>query len=184
MLHNLLHKLLHDREKVIKKRLSFFVNIAQMAPTKKSSSSPKIRSSSSSISLKKVKGENFYRNAKQVARLKVLNGGKPIRDKDGKIIQAAAFQKGEEDAKPGRVQPDRRWFGELSPISAFHARYEHITRQYQGHLANGSGPLQNKSLYQEKRPLFCLTTTEQVTHDTVRRCCQHTPSQGLHLRLL
>jgi hypothetical protein len=92
-----------------------------MAPIKKSSSSPKIRSSSSSVSLKKVKGENFYRNAKQVARLKVLNGGKPIRDKDGKIIQAAAFQKGEEDTKPGRVQPDRRWFGEFSPISAFHA---------------------------------------------------------------
>ncbi|KIO26938.1 hypothetical protein M407DRAFT_7529 [Tulasnella calospora MUT 4182] len=43
----------------------------------------------------------------------MLTGGKPIRDCAGKIIQAAAFQKGEEFAKPGRVQPDRRWFGEL-----------------------------------------------------------------------
>ena len=85
-----------------------------MAPSKKpgSKATPKTRSSSSSkVSLAKVKGENFYRNAKQVARLKMLNGGKPVRDKDGKIIQAAAFQKGEDETKPGMVQPDRRWFG-------------------------------------------------------------------------
>ncbi|KAF9011179.1 P-loop containing nucleoside triphosphate hydrolase protein [Cyathus striatus] len=82
-----------------------------MAPTKKSSSS--------SISLKKVKGENFYRNAKQVGRLKMLTGGKAIRDKDGKIIQAAAFQKGEDETKPGRVQPDRRWFERRSLLCAF-----------------------------------------------------------------
>lgn len=61
--------------------------------------------------MKKVKGENFYRNAKQVARAKMLTGGKAVRDRDGKIIQAAAFQKGEDETKPGRVQPDRRWFG-------------------------------------------------------------------------
>ncbi|KAK1224900.1 GTPase required for pre-60S ribosomal subunit nuclear export and maturation [Marasmius sp. AFHP31] len=92
-----------------------------MAPVKKSgSSSSKTRSSTSTgsgVSLKKVKGENFYRNAKQVSRLKMLNGGKPIRDKDGKIIQAAAFQKGEDETKPGRVQPDRRWFGNTRVIS-------------------------------------------------------------------
>ena len=41
----------------------------------------------------------------------MLNGGKAVRDKDGKIIQAAAFQKGEDETAPGRVQPDRRWFG-------------------------------------------------------------------------
>jgi nuclear GTP-binding protein len=79
-----------------------------MAPTKKGTLPSKGRSS---VSLKSVKGENFYRNAKQVARLNMLKGGKPVRDKDGKIIQAAAFQKGEDETKPGRVQPDRRWFG-------------------------------------------------------------------------
>jgi len=83
-----------------------------MAPTKKANVSSKIRSSTS-ISLTKVKGENFYRNAKQVARLKMQNGGKAVRDKSGKIVQAAAFQKGEDETKPGRVQPDRRWFGTL-----------------------------------------------------------------------
>jgi nuclear GTP-binding protein len=79
-----------------------------MATTKNGTSSSKTRSS---VSLKKVKGENFYRNAKQIARLNMLKGGKAVRDKDGKIIQAAAFQKGDEETKPGRVQPDRRWFG-------------------------------------------------------------------------
>ncbi|KAF8634916.1 hypothetical protein AX15_000657 [Amanita polypyramis BW_CC] len=47
----------------------------------------------------------------------MLTGGKPVRDKDGKIIQAAAFQKGESEVKPGRVQPDRRWFGNTRVIS-------------------------------------------------------------------
>ncbi|KAK0233899.1 NUC091 domain-containing protein [Armillaria fumosa] len=90
-----------------------------MAPTKKTGPAPKTRSSSSSskVTLARVKGENFYRNAKQAARLKMLNGGKPVRDKDGKIIQAAAFQKGEDETKPGRVQPDRRWFGNTRVIS-------------------------------------------------------------------
>lgn len=80
-----------------------------MAPTtKKSSSSSKTRSS---VSLAKVKGENFYRDVKKISKLNLLKSGKPVRDKEGNIIQAAAFQKGEAETKPGRVQPDRRWFG-------------------------------------------------------------------------
>lgn len=47
----------------------------------------------------------------------MLNGGKAVRDRDGKIIKAAAFQAGEKEALPGRVAPDRRWFGELSIAS-------------------------------------------------------------------
>jgi nuclear GTP-binding protein len=86
-----------------------------MAPTKKPTTAGKTRSSSSTTTkptLKRVKGENFYRDAKAASRVKMLNGGKPVRDPDGKIIQAAAFQKGEDETQPGRVQPDRRWFGE------------------------------------------------------------------------
>lgn len=87
-----------------------------------SSSSGKTKSSgggggasrSPSNGLKKVKGENFYRDANKAKRVKLLskNGiaSKAIRDKDGNIIQAQEFQSSE--AKPGRVQPDRRWFGE------------------------------------------------------------------------
>lgn len=91
-----------------------------MAPLKKASGSGKTRSSSSmkEPTLKRVKGENFYRDAKAASRLKMLNGGKPVRDKNGRITQAAAFQKGEDETTPGRVQPDRRWFGE----SLYHDR--------------------------------------------------------------
>ncbi|KAG9106646.1 GTPase required for pre-60S ribosomal subunit nuclear export and maturation, partial [Ceratobasidium sp. 392] len=84
-----------------------------MAPTKPKKAS----SSSEKMTLKRVKGENFYRDAKSAARVKMLNGGKAVRDRDGKIIKAAAFQKGEDETKPGRVQPDKRWFGNTRVIS-------------------------------------------------------------------
>ncbi|TFK56365.1 NGP1NT-domain-containing protein [Heliocybe sulcata] len=87
-----------------------------MAPTKKAGSSSKTRSSSDPY-VKKVKGENFYRDAKAASRLKMINGGKPVRDRKGKIVEAAEFQKGEDETKPGRVQPDRRWFGNTRVIS-------------------------------------------------------------------
>ena len=99
---------------------SFFSSILLQGSQKMAPSPSKTRSSSNSkISIAKVKGENFYRNAKQVGRLKMLNGGKAVRDKNGRIIQAAAFQKGEDETKPGRVQPDRRWFGTLNPFCRF-----------------------------------------------------------------
>ncbi|WWC59124.1 nucleolar GTP-binding protein 2 [Kwoniella dejecticola CBS 10117] len=69
------------------------------------------------FSIKHVKGENFYRDAKAASRVKMLNGGKAVRDKDGKIIEAAAFQKTEKETEPGRVKPDRRWFGNTRVIS-------------------------------------------------------------------
>ena len=85
-----------------------------MAITKtKKTMQGRTRSSSSQTSIKRVKGENFYRDAKKAAKVKMLSGGKPVYGRDGKIVEAAAFQKTEADAKPGRVQPDRRWFGEL-----------------------------------------------------------------------
>lgn len=57
----------------------------------------------------KVKGENFYRDAKKVKFVNMLKGGKPIRNVKGKIIKPAPYQS--RDVTAGRVQPDRRWFG-------------------------------------------------------------------------
>lgn len=67
------------------------------------------------VTLFPYRGENFYRDAKQARRVKLLADSGPIRNPEGKIIQAAAFQSTE--AKPGRVQPDRRWFGNTRVIS-------------------------------------------------------------------
>ncbi|GJJ14613.1 hypothetical protein Clacol_008879 [Clathrus columnatus] len=89
-----------------------------MARTKSSSgASPKKSQSSFQPTVKRVKGENFYRNAKAASRLKMLNGGKPTYDRDGKIIKAAAFQNTEADTKLGRIPADKRWFGNTRVIS-------------------------------------------------------------------
>jgi nuclear GTP-binding protein len=61
------------------------------------------------------RGENFYRDAKSARRVKLLAQSGPTRNAEGDIIKAAAFQSTE--AKPGRVQPDRRWFGNTRVIS-------------------------------------------------------------------
>jgi NGP1NT (NUC091) domain len=107
-------------------------------------------SASSSVSLKKVKGENFYRDAKKVAKLKMLTGGKAVRDPDGNIIQAAAFQKGEDETKPGRVQPDRRWFGACSHFWILFSSFsEGMSREYASHFADGFGPFQDESGWEE-----------------------------------
>ena len=54
----------------------------------------------------------------------MLTGGKAVRDRDGKIIEAAAFQKGEDETTIGRVQPDRRWFGAFLVTSSVNVWYE------------------------------------------------------------
>ncbi|SNX82338.1 related to NOG2 - GTPase involved in ribosomal large subunit-nucleus export [Melanopsichium pennsylvanicum] len=77
------------------------------------------KNNTKSTGIKRVKGENFYRDAKKAKVVKLLSkdgiASKAIRDKSGKIIQAAEFQSSE--AKPGRVQPDKRWFGNTRVIS-------------------------------------------------------------------
>ncbi|KAK3694540.1 NUC091 domain-containing protein [Podospora appendiculata] len=56
----------------------------------------------------KTKGENFYRSAKKVKQLNTLTGGNAVRNKEGKIVQAAAFQS--RQAPTAVIEPNRRWF--------------------------------------------------------------------------
>ncbi|KAI8867049.1 NGP1NT-domain-containing protein [Ramicandelaber brevisporus] len=62
----------------------------------------------------RLKGENFYRDRKGVERLKMLTGGRAVRNKDGKIIKEAVFQS--KEAPVGRIDPNRRWFGNTRVI--------------------------------------------------------------------
>lgn len=55
-----------------------------------------------------VKGQNFYRDAKKIKRLNMYKDGKPRRNADGDIVQAASFQS--RDVPTAVIQPDRRWF--------------------------------------------------------------------------
>ncbi|KAG0055289.1 GTPase required for pre-60S ribosomal subunit nuclear export and maturation [Gryganskiella cystojenkinii] len=62
----------------------------------------------------KVKGENFYRDAKAAKQVQLLKGGRAIRNAQGKVIKAASFQS--KVVEPGRVAPNRKWFGNTRVI--------------------------------------------------------------------
>ncbi|EPE07080.1 nucleolar gtp-binding protein 2 [Ophiostoma piceae UAMH 11346] len=63
----------------------------------------------------RTKGENFYRDAKQVKRLNMYKEGKAQRDKDGNITKAAIFQS--RDIPTAVIEPNRKWFTNSRVIS-------------------------------------------------------------------
>ncbi|KAL1959698.1 hypothetical protein VTO42DRAFT_1284 [Malbranchea cinnamomea] len=63
----------------------------------------------------KVKGENFYRDAKKLKTLNMFKEGKPQRNAQGKITKAAAYQSRE--IPQARIEPNRKWFGNTRVIS-------------------------------------------------------------------
>ncbi|KWU47342.1 nucleolar GTP-binding protein 2 [Rhodotorula sp. JG-1b] len=86
-------------------------------PTTKARSSKHAAATGLKTGNLRTKGENFYRDAKSARRVNLLSGksSKAIRDADGKVIKAAEFQSSE--VTPGRIQPDRRWFGNTRTIT-------------------------------------------------------------------
>jgi nuclear GTP-binding protein len=58
----------------------------------------------------RVKGENFYRDAKKV----MLKGGTAIRNSKGEIVREAEFQS--KETPTARVAPNRKWFGRLKML--------------------------------------------------------------------
>ncbi|KAF4552987.1 Nucleolar GTP-binding protein 2-like protein [Elsinoe fawcettii] len=63
----------------------------------------------------KVKGENFYRNAKKIRTLNMFKDGKAQRNANGDITKAASYQSRE--APVARVEPNRKWFTNTRVIS-------------------------------------------------------------------
>ncbi|KAJ2987810.1 hypothetical protein NUW58_g4307 [Xylaria curta] len=63
----------------------------------------------------KIKGENFYRDAKRVRALNIRKDHGPRRNAEGKIVQAAKYQS--RDAPTARIEPNRRWFQNTRVIS-------------------------------------------------------------------
>lgn len=63
----------------------------------------------------RVKGENFYRDAKKVKHLQMYKTGRAVRNAQGEIIRAAALQS--TDAPTARVDPNRKWFGNTRVIA-------------------------------------------------------------------
>ena len=56
------------------------------------------------------------RDKNTIKRINMLRGGKPVRNKTGKITKAAEFQGDLKSGTRARVQPDRRWFGNTRVI--------------------------------------------------------------------
>ena len=63
----------------------------------------------------RVKGENFYRDAKKVKKLSMYKEGRAQRNARGEITKAASFQS--TDIPTARVDPNRRWFGNTRVIA-------------------------------------------------------------------
>ncbi|KAI3404957.2 NOG2 [Candida oxycetoniae] len=63
----------------------------------------------------RVKGENFYRDAKKVKHLNMYKQGRAVRNAKGEIIKAADLQS--TDAPIARVDPNKKWFGNTRVIA-------------------------------------------------------------------
>ncbi|KAK4986547.1 GTPase required for pre-60S ribosomal subunit nuclear export and maturation [Elasticomyces elasticus] len=63
----------------------------------------------------RVKGENFYRNAKKIKTLNMFKEGKAQRNARGEITKAASYQSREKPS--ARVEPNRKWFTNTRVIS-------------------------------------------------------------------
>ncbi|KAG9307311.1 hypothetical protein G9A89_017139 [Geosiphon pyriformis] len=103
----------------------------------------------------RVKGENFYRDAKKLKFINMLKGGKPIRNSKGKIIKDAPYQS--QLTPSARVQPDRRWFGNTRVIG--HKALEDF-RESLGSRIND--PYQ-VLIRQNKLPMSLLSDPTKVT---------------------
>jgi len=63
----------------------------------------------------KVKGENFYRDAKKIKVLNMYKDGKVQRNADGEITKAASYQSRE--IPNARIEPNRKWFNNTRVVS-------------------------------------------------------------------
>ncbi|PVU86166.1 hypothetical protein BB561_006447 [Smittium simulii] len=98
----------------------------------------------------RLKGENFYHDRKKVAYLNMLKTGKPIRNKHGKIVKAAAFQSSE--APIARVLPNRKWFGNTRVIG------QQALSEFREKLSSKINDPYQVLLRANKLPMSLLTT--------------------------
>ncbi|KAJ1656698.1 GTPase required for pre-60S ribosomal subunit nuclear export and maturation [Dispira simplex] len=102
----------------------------------------------------RLKGENFYHDRAQVKQNKMLKGGKPVRNREGKIVKSAAFQS--RDAPVGRVEPNRKWFGNTRVIG------QQALETFREEMANKLNDPYQVLLRQSKLPLSLLTESHHI----------------------
>eukprot|EP00522_Entomoneis_paludosa_P004090 CAMPEP_0172474042 /NCGR_PEP_ID=MMETSP1065-20121228/69158_1 /TAXON_ID=265537 /ORGANISM="Amphiprora paludosa, Strain CCMP125" /LENGTH=626 /DNA_ID=CAMNT_0013232219 /DNA_START=193 /DNA_END=2070 /DNA_ORIENTATION=+ len=72
---------------------------------------------------RKEKDPGSQRSAETIQRLKMYSNGKAIRNREGKVVAGAFMMKDRAgdrkiDASTGRIQPDRRWFGNTRVVGS------------------------------------------------------------------
>lgn len=106
---------------------SILLQVTMPPKTKKTNSLPRTGASSKIGKGRNTKGEGttqaHHRSAATISRINMYKSGKAIRNKDGKIV-GGNFQMNsragdsEITAATGRIQPDRRWFGNTRVVDA------------------------------------------------------------------
>ena len=104
--------------------------------------------------IKRVKGENFYRDANKVKQVNVLRGGHATRDSRGNITQAAAYQS--RVAPKARIEPNRKWFGNTRVIA------QNALTQFRENLGMKENDTYSVLLQRNKLPMSLLHTSEKI----------------------
>jgi nuclear GTP-binding protein len=111
--------------------------------------------SSNSMANVKVKGENFYRDAKKVKKVNMYKEGKPVRNAKGDIIKDAPFQS--KEIPKARVEPNRRWFGSTRVIA------QDALAEFRERIGSKIGDPYQVLLRRNKLPLSLLQEPASVT---------------------
>ena len=67
---------------------------------------------------KTLKGVGKARDKSTIKRLQMYRNFKAKRDESGKIIRPAPFQSRVPDGTVARVEPNRKWFGNIRVVSS------------------------------------------------------------------
>lgn len=104
--------------------------------------------------IKRVKGENFYRDAKKIKQVNILRGGHATRDAQGNITQAAAYQSRE---KPKAwIEPNRKWFGNTRVIA------QNALSQFRENMGAKVNDPYSVLLQRNKLPMSLLNTNDKI----------------------
>ena len=104
---------------------------------------------------KKVKGTNFYKDATKVKRANLLRGGKPKRDRTGKIVKAAEYANSVPDQKLSRVAPNIKWFGNTRVIG------QNQLEEFRDAVSAKSNDPYQVLLHTNKLPMSLLTDSKK-----------------------
>jgi len=102
----------------------------------------------------KVKGENFYRDAKKVKTLNMFKDGKAQRNARGDITKAASFQSRE--TPKARIEPNRKWFTNTRVIS------QDALAAFRGAVAETKSDPYSYLLKQNKLPMSLIQDNENT----------------------